>query len=627
MTRNWTFKVRAFLVLATAAFTGCHDELHDMRPIAYHVGFYAGGGQTRTIMQSNGLSTDWQKDDELALWAKGSSGDFVLQNQLFKNYGSEHSRGFFTSSLSAAMPEDVYTYYCCYPVPLSVEGTRATFNLPAVQDGRASGGADIMISDPEQFGPLVALPDPEDHSSMRMSMNRMMHQFRFYIPSDNEVVGDAELERILLSFPSGVAGKVTLDVVDNSVAPVLTEEVADMQINLAQKLGISGEEPTYACVAIAPKQFAEGAMLQLKAYTDEQIAIFDPIDLCARNFLGGHSTPVRLNVKELVDFAGILSFTLNSNNLGENPIKITLTAPSGCIFGDGGSNVYVYEPGREINLGEVIKFKFEEDEASFMAFSGQNIAVTYESESAIVSETVTMPQIAERGKANASMNVPYLLFEDFSCVYAEGESYGNNEYSASEREQPGSSLDGCMSHTGWNAARYWTIGNAIRINTRYQLVKVVMSFDSYHYGRLDTPPLSAIKSGKTVNLSMEFDAGGYTHSSSSIGLTDHYISIATHTNQGVVDGIPTGKTGINNSYSTTISDFGSTYDKFSIGSSFGENDFGATFPTYTSLVPGVSSSTRICFYPSFTVESSGSFKSGNAEYNVYIDNIKVKIAK
>ena len=624
MKYNCTQILRAVIALSIIMpLSSCEAEFKAESPQNVEVGFYVGDDKTRTSMLSDGLSTKWEADDELALWARNSEGDFILQNQIFKIYGSELSRGFFTSTLSSAMPDGEYTYYCCYPEPLSVEGTKVSFSVPSVQDGAVSGGADVMVATPVSYGPLKALPEIEDHSNMSMSMKHVLHQFRFYIPSDNEVIGDAKLDRILLSFPSGVAGKITLDVADKSVAPVLSEEVANLQINLAQKLGIS----VYACVAIAPKQFADGDKLQIKAYSDELIAKFDPIDLCARNFLGGHSTPIRLNVKELAECAGVLSFTLNSNNLGENPIKITFTAPSGCNFGDGGSDVYVYEPGREINLGESIKFKFEEDETAFMAFSGQNIAVTYESESAIVSETVTVPQITGRGKADVAINVPYLLFEDFSCVYKEGESYGNNSYSASETEQPGSSLDGCMSHKGWNAARYWTTGNAIRINSRYQLVKIIMSFDSYHYGRLDTPPLSAIKSGKTVNLSVEFDAGGYTHSSSSIGLTDHYISIATHTNQGVVNGIPTGKKSYNSSYSTTIADFGSTYDKFSIGSSFGENDFGATFPTHTSSLPGVSSSTRICFYPSFTVESSGSFKSGNVEYNVYIDNIKVKIAK
>ena len=623
MTRNWTFKVRAFLVLATVAFTGCHDEFHDMRPIAYHVGFYAGGGQTRTIMQSNGLSTDWQKDDELALWAKGSSGDFVLQNQLFKNYGSEHSRGFFTSSLSAAMPEDVYTYYCCYPVPLSVEGTRATFNLPAVQDGRASGGVDIMISDPEQFGPLVALPDPEDHSSMSMSMNRMMHQFRFYIPSDNEVIGDAELERIILNFPSGVVGTVTLDVADKTVAPVLTEEVADIRINLAEKLGISGEEPEYACVAIAPKQFEEGDMLELKAYTEDQIAFFDPIDLCARNFEGGHSTPVRLNVKEMVDYAGIITFTLASNNLGENPNVITLEAPAGCNFGDGGSNVYVYNPGRAIEVGETLTFKFETDEAAYTAFSGQQITVTYDSDNAIVTETLTMPTITQTGKTYSSLNVPYLLFEDFSCVHAEGESYGNNGYSQSEREQPGSLLDGYMSHTGWNAARFWVKDGAVRINTRYQCVKIIMSFASTHYGRLDTPALSAIKSGRQVNLSVSFDAGGYKHKSSSVDISNMKLSVATHTNSGKVDGIPTGATGLTSRYDTTVEDIGTTYDSVNIPNDSADNAFGNIFPSYSASVLGAGSATRICFYPDYTVASG----TGNAEFNVYIDNIKLQIVK
>ncbi len=64
--------------------------------------------------------------------------------------------------------DGTYTYMCCYPVPSSVNGTKATFNLPAVQDGKASGGADIMIATPVEHGPLAPVPDPEDHSGMSL---------------------------------------------------------------------------------------------------------------------------------------------------------------------------------------------------------------------------------------------------------------------------------------------------------------------------------------------------------------------------------------------------------------------------------------------------------------------------
>ena len=181
-----------------------------------------------------------------------------------------------------------------------------------------------------------------------------------------------------------------------------------------------------------------------------------------------------------------------------------------------------------------------------------------------------------------------------------------------------------MSHTGWNAARYWTTGNSIRINTRYQCVKVIVAFASYHHGRLDTPQLSGLKSGKIVNLNMTFDAGGYLHEDSSAELSNITLNIAKHSNAGVLDGIPTGSTGITSSYDTTLSDFGTKQDSHEMSNVYGNNAFGATFPTYESAISKVDSTTRLVFYVTFT--GSESFAC-NAEFNVYLDNIKVQIAK
>lgn len=641
MRRNCTKIVCVCLkVAALLTFSSCADELQtesSRLPQKVEVGFYAGGAQTRTEMLPNGLSAVWEDGDRLALWAAGSNGAYILSNQIFNTYGTDGQRGFFTSFLDSEMPQDTYEYYCCYPVPASVNGTSVTFNLPSVQDGKATGGADIMIATPVEHGPLTAVPEPEDHSGMRMEMNRMMHQFRFFVPEEDQLLGDERIERIIMTFPVPVTGNVTADIADPESPVMLTDGQSDVELDLVEPIGVSsGDEYQFACLAMAPVQFSQGQSLQIvKAYTDDKIAFFDPIDLKGKSCLSGHSTPVKLKIRELVDFAGIIDMQVGANNLGENPTKITFTAPEGCVWGDGGTNVFVYDPGREIPVGETIAFKFETDLDAYMAFSGKEISVVYDSENALMSETLTMPVIDRQGSTSVSLTVPYLLFEDFSCVYAEGESYGNNSYSQDEREQPGSSLDGFMSHTGWNASRFWTKGNSIRINTRYQCVGFEafgysLQFASYHHGRLDTPQLSGLKPGKTVDLRMNYDTGGYLHTTSSSAATSPTLCVATHTNAGVLEGIPTGakgfvfdiSAGLTETYTTSLSDFGTRQSSTPLSNDCGNDAFNQTFPTYEAGISGATSSTRIVFYPIFT----GDDGIKNAEFHVYIDNIKVQIA-
>ena len=634
-----TGKVVYFLVHSAFLLSSCQGDLmpserSEAQPV--EVGIYAGGAHARTAMLENGLSAVWEAGDELAVWARNSAGAFALQNQIFKTYGLDERRGFFTSVLSEPMPEDTYTYFCSYPAPISVNGTAATFGIPSVQNGKASGGADVMIASPVQHSALTAIPDPEDHSGMSMIMNRMMHQFRFWVPAEDQVLGDEKIENIYMTFPTAVTGNVTFDVADLTVPAQLTGGQADVQLNLNQPIGrTSGEDYEYACFAFVPTQFAEGQSFTVKAYTDDKIAYFDPIDLKARNFQAGHSTPVMLMPREIVDFAGIIYIKVGANNLGENPRKITLTAPEGCNWGDGGSNVLVYEPGHEITVGETIALRFETDLDAYMAFSGKDISVTYDSENALLSETVKMPSITGQGKTDLSLTVPYLLFEDFSCVYAEGESYGNNSYSQDERKQPGSSLDGCMSHTGWNASRYWTKGNSIRINTRYQCVGATVfgytvAFASYHHGRLDTPHLTGLKPGKSVNLRMNYDAGGYLHTTSSSGASGVTLCIASHTNAGVLEGVPTGAKGLDlgapgftATYDTSLTDFGSRQSSTPLSNDYGNEAFTASLPTYEANVSNATSATRLVFYIIFT----GDGGICNAEFNAYIDNIKIQIDK
>jgi hypothetical protein len=103
--------------------------------------------------------------------------------------------------------------------------------------------------------------------------------------------------------------------------------------------------------------------------------------------------------------------------------------------------------------------------------------------------------------------------------------------------------------------------------------------------------------------------------------------LATHTNAAsAIDGIPTGTKGLGKEYDTTLADFGTShYQSKDLGSNFGDNAFGSTFPTHTVEVSTATQATRLCFYP--TINSVESGTASNAECNVYIDNIRVSIAK
>lgn len=586
------------------------------------VGIHAGGVSTRTQILDNGLSAVWTEGDKLSLWAIDSSGEAVLSNQTFTAYGTDASRGFFTTELASQMPEDTYIYYCSYPEPVSVEGTSARFNLPSVQDGKVTGGADVMVATPVRHGALAPLPEVEDHSAMKMTMNRMMHQFRFFVPEDDTQLQDAQITRMVLTFPEPVVGDVLVDISDPTRQAVLSAGYREITLNLSEPL--TKENHGYACVAFVPTKFSDGDMLHVKAYAGDKIVQVDPIDLKSRYFEAGHSTAVRLDVKKLADFAGILTFTVSANNLGENPEVVTFKAPEGCRFGDGESNVFVYDPGREIAVGETITIEFESDIDAYKAFSGKNISVTYDSEHAVLTETVSIPEISQSGKTHVSLTVPYLLYQDFSGILKEGESYGNNSYASDERKQPGVSLDGIMPENGWNASRFWMKpdGGAIRLNMRYQMVKIFLSFTTSHYGRLDTPPLSALKTGVVANLRVTFDAGANVNSGSDNdaktgNLT--FINLTTHENSNnPIDGVGTG-TG----QSGKIEDFGVQYYKSSgMPNAYGADDFLNTYPTHTVTGVEATHATRLCFYPSTAFIKDGIC---NAEFNVYIDNIKVQI--
>lgn len=581
------------------------------------VGIYAGGARTRTEMLSDGLSAAWTAGDEIALWAKSSAGSYALSNQIFTTYGIDSERGFFTSTLPSAMGDGTYTYMCCYPAPASVDGTKVTFNLPALQDGTASGGEDIMIATPAEYGPLTSIPNPEDHSGMSLKMNRMMHQFRFFVPSDNTVLGDDSIRKLVLTFPSEVVGKITLDVSDPSVKGTLSEATRTLTMELSDPIQTSSaEEYDFAYAVIVPSSFAEGQMLNVRAYTSDMIAEIDPIDLCGRSFEAGHSTPVKLKVKSIMDYPYKIEFTLSGNNLGEDLNTIRFQAPVGCKWPASGSNVYEYTPGHKISAGDKVVFRFDDVE-QYKAFSGKTIDLTFDSDHAITSASARISDIEITGKthtSSASAAVPYLFEEDFSSLSNYDGDYKAGPYtSTNAASTAGRDLSQYGLSSGWTGARTGcdNAGTAILVGGR---VDCVIAGATRAYGRLDSPCLSRIKSGVTTGIKVTFDYSGNTDGSYNYYYTAG--SFGTTTTAGVINGYATQ---FNNSEAWSGID-----DVVSIPEIPTSGSATSMSKSMTHIVSGCASDTRLSWH--VVVMGYKSWKINNADHWIYIDNIKVQIA-
>lgn len=189
---------------------------------------------------------------------------------------------------------------------------------------------------------------------------------------------------------------------------------------------------------------------------------------------------------------------------GEAVGKITLTAPEGSLF-DNGTNVRQFTPDAEGKYTMVLKPSWTDN------LSGKAVTVQYESESAVVSNTLTMPQITEFGNNDITLSVPYLLAEDFSNIiqfdYDCNVGTGTSSSSAGNKDAHLLSDKGAI---GWTAARVGgETGKCIRSSCRFEGGGAGKASSYARYpGRIDSPPVSGIKSGKTVRVRVSFDYVG-----------------------------------------------------------------------------------------------------------------------
>lgn len=561
------------------------------------IGFCIGEASTRTMMNPDGLTASWEKGDRIAVWAKNSSGEYTLNNTQFSVYGADGARAFFTATIDASMPEDRYTYFAAYPVPESVSLTKATFTIPSIQDGKVSGGADIMIANPLLHGPLEEVKELSDYTRLGMSMEHLLHQFRFYLPEGEDKLGGEAIVKMVLTFPKPVAGKLVADFTDTEAAAEFSGEEKSITLKLSEPLvNSTSSERKYAMAAFFPSSFEASESINIKIYTETKIANAYPVNLEGRTFAAGHSTPVRLRISDIREY-GRLRFTVSSNNLGENANAVRLTAPQGCTWGDG-STIYEYRPGHEITTGETFEIPFENLD-TFRTFSGKDVTVTFDTEHVDATQTVRVPDLTGLSLVEISAGLPYLLYEDFSTVETFSSNDAFSKGSIAFSKSPYSFLD------GWTGGRIGAEGGkCIRIAARREA--------SSGYGaRVDSAPIISLKKSTDIKVSYDY------------GVNNKYGGIAIITDGNVGQNVHIG-------YVTDTKGYSSGDDS---GTFESDNTFYAKEYTgsYTSTP---NSDTRIIHSAPtgvlrITWRSAAEYQAGttNTTCWLYLDNIKVQIAK
>lgn len=615
------------IITISLLIAGCSKEWNfveiDNNPVI--VGFFAGNGnQTRTSINNDGINTSWSIDDKISLWAIDGEGNYTLDNQIFKIYFRDLplSKAFFTTTLGSAMKEGNYHYYATYPTPKEVNGTKATFTLPATQDGMISSGAAIMVATPAQGSQLGILTDAannhnsnETNNRLSLQMSHVTHALKFFIPSDKWGFAEGEkVERIDVTMPQNIAGDVTLDYTNPASAVTTANGVKTIIMNLKNPIGASTSAANidFAAAAIIPTTvFNDGDLMEVKAFSATKASRYY-ISLKDREAMqAGHITPVAVDCSEVFGRHSI-RFIWGGNNLGEDVQTITFKTTAGNEIYKI-TNVADFEKsGRH-----EIDFTFE-DKSLLATIANKEITVEYESEHAIVSETIKMP--ADIGTSlkchEIKLVVPYLFFEDFSLL----KGYDINGGNVSTKRQGGKNINDTFFYSGWTGEQTsGKAGTAIRIRTRNETTW------AFYNGRVDSAPISGLKSGASVKVSVSFDYNAVTEESGdncmsfSYGYTTKQGPITAYWWYKPLFGSQTGGEHIENAKTVSL-------PSNSNMTSFNNDVYPSSYYKIEDFeINGCTNKHRLSWEP--LASGSTNHLANSTNHWLYIDNIKVKIVQ
>lgn len=630
-------------VAVLSVFISCESQLQDIvqpatQPI--EVGIYAGGTQTRTQMLPDGLSAVWSSDDVISLFAKNSSGSFVLNNQKFTTYGLDGEQGYFTSTLSSPMQEGTYNYYCCYPAPIKLAGDtglRATFYLPDVQDGKAEGGVDIMVADPVT-GPELNPVNVEDveHNDVSFRMNRLTHHLRFWIPPGENKMGEP-IKKIEITMPYKIAGDyyTNLDVPPsrysdpNDINAKWYHDIGNgkptMTLVLDEPLDESpydNQQLAYAAIYPLTHQLYSNDYMDLILYSDSGMSYVYGIPLGGRRYLPGHSTMVMLKPTAPAIYCSVKIRT-GKNNVGEPLHSVIIKSKS------SGKELFRYNntAGGFDYLEYTQEYKRASEKSTFdalvNAIKSGDAVLYYETANTLIDIPMTSDMMTLSGNSAVLElgDVPYLIFQNFDGAHPKT---FNDDYKAGWVDNPngmdGMLLNEFLSTPGWNASRFQIFEDYfMRISCMYE--GAVMGYRKY-CGRLDTPALKYLKQGSNATVVLEYDRAFYIPQGYNIDTSEpkarYYIGHHTKAEGSPIKGVDIYDNDNSIRNNATIIFDGDLPTK-----RYGNEDL-ANMVHKVHEINGLTNQSRLVFYVS-TDETGIEFGGMNACYYLYLDNIKAYI--
>lgn len=461
----------------------------------------ASDASTKTVIGGEALDkTFWTELDQIMIYYRPADNADPLSSQPFSFYRPYPDETLFSATMPA-QPEASYAYYGAYPIPESINGTRVTYTLPATQDGSYDmrnyditdpathssykGNLDIMIAEPR------TAPALQNGEALGMNFHHQCHVLRVQVPTGRNQWGE-NVRKLRIEFPTAVVGKMELDLTDPAAAPVLTEGSNTINIELKKPLVESEEDAVDGCyvwVFLCPTTV--NGTIRFTAFDENGYQSNSLTTTVNKTMAAGAITPITLTVPDELPVTWI-DFSIIGNNLGENPNSFTVTAPEGATFRNGTN-----EQTFTVNSDNIysVAFYSEVDGVSIIdLIQNQGLTLTYDSEHARVSE-IKKIVTTTGNRTSINLTVPYLFYEDFSNISA-----FNSNLDQTSGNPDAIWLDQ-FGTEGWSVCRTAAeAGKSLKISVRHETV-------AQYPGRVDSPMLTGIKEGKTVKVSVTFNAG------------------------------------------------------------------------------------------------------------------------